>query len=227
MKILICTLLMLLMSVSAFAGNHVWYDKTAGINTMKKIVVLPIEGEISYNGAYGDFTNELSKRIKEINFTTVPGANTSANSVMAGNTPFKALLQEFPNEAARAKAVEEATAADGYLVCRVREDRVQKEWSPEITCNLEIEEYTEETGGPYGNIRYDEYYYTTSHVVPGQYVYLHLVNLDYTLYNLEGEEILLVQNNAQEYGMSQRDLYKHLFKEFAKELKAANKEKGM
>ena len=221
MRILICTVLMMLMSVSAFARNHVWYDKNAGISTMKKIVVFPIEGTTTYQGAYGALTDNLSKRIKNIHFTVLQPGNAQASRIMATNDRLAALLGDFPSEEARAQAVQEATAADAYLICRVREDRVQQDWSPETECAVTIEEYTEETGGPDGTRRYD-----TIHVVPGQYVYLHLLNLDYALYDDQGRKIMLVQNNAQGYGCTQEGLYKDLFKEFSKELKVANKDKG-
>lgn len=226
MRILICTVLMMLMSVSAFARNHVWYDKNAGISTMKKIVVFPIEGTTTYQGAYGALTDNLSKRIKNIHFTVLQPGNAQASRIMATNDRLAALLGDFPSEEARAQAVQEATAADAYLICRVREDRVQQDWSPETECAVTIEEYTEETGGPDGTRRYDTSSYVTTHVVPGQYVYLHLLNLDYALYDDQGRKIMLVQNNAQGYGCTQEGLYKDLFKEFSKELKVANKDKG-
>ena len=226
MRILICTVLMMLMSVSAFARNHVWYDKDAGISTMKKIVVFPIEGTTTYQGAYGALTDNLSKRIKNIHFTVLQPGNAQASRIMATNDRLAALLGDFPSEEARAQAVQEATAADAYLICRVREDRVQQDWSPETECAVTIEEYTEETGGPDGTRRYDASSYVTTHVVPGQYVYLHLLNLDYALYDGQGRKIMLVQNNAKGYGCTQEGLYKDLFKEFSKELKVANKDKG-
>lgn len=225
MRTILCTLLLLLISTNAFAHSHVWYDKNAGISSMKKIVVFPLEGIPSYTDAYNALVQTLSGRIKNMHFTMLYQPNSQARILMQSNDRLKSLLKDFPTEEARAQAVQEATVADGYLVCRIREDRTQIDMSPETSTYVTMEDYTEESGGPNGSRRYDDSSYETVHIIPAKPVFLNLLNLDYTLYDHEGKKVMLVQNNMQNYDLSKENLYKELFKEFAKELKNANKDK--
>ena len=125
-----------------------------------------------------------------------------------------------------AKAVKDITGADAYLVCKIRENSVQRDWSPETICYVTREEYTEERNGPDGYKKYNESSHEKRFVVEGQYVYLHLLNLEYCLYNTFGQKIMLMNNQLQEYGTSEKDQFEDLLKEFAKELQKAKKNVG-
>lgn len=226
MKIFFCTLLMLLVSASSFAYNYVWYDKTAGIDKLKKIVVFPINGEKSFAGAEDVWKDFLTKNAKDVHFTLLTPDNRQMSLIVEQNEDYLALLQDFATEADRGRAVKEKTGADAYFVCNIRENRVQKDWSPEKVCEVEMTSYTESSGGPDGYRKYNERSWVVSHTVPGQYVYLNLLNLEYSLYDTQGRKIMLVQHNTQGYYTNEEKQFRSLLTEFAKEFKQARKNKG-
>ncbi len=226
MRMLLCTLLMLLISVSGYARAHVWYDKDAGIANFKKIAVFPIQGTKGFIGAEDAWKDMLQKNAKKVYFSLLQPDNSQLGGLLEANVDYERLLGDFPDEATRARAVIEATNADAYLICRIREDRIQTDWSPETECIVSMQAYTEESGGPGGYRKYDESSWTQSHVIPGQYVYLYLLNLDYTLYDDQGKKIMVCTNRAQDYGTTEDKQFKELLKEFSKELKIAVNDKG-
>lgn len=226
MKTILFTLLFTLISCNVFADAHVWYDRYAGIDKVKKVVIFPVVGTKNIVGVEDIWKDFLSKRVKGTHFTLLQPDNFQMSLIVDVNRDYEKLLQPFPTEQARAKAVRETTGADAYLVCKVRENRVQRDWSPETTCYVTIEEYTEESGGPDGYKKYNESSHEERFVVEGQYVYLHLLNLEYCLYNTAGEKIMLMNNQLQEYSTREKDQFEDLLKDFAKELKEAKKNVG-
>lgn len=226
MKTILFTLLLMLISGHVFADAHVWYDKYAGIDKVKKVVVFPVVGTKNIVGIEDVWKDLLTKRVKGTYFTLLQPDNSQMSLIVDANKDNEALLRNFPTEQARAKAVKETTGADAYLVCKVRENRVQRDWSPETTCYVTIEEYTVESGGPDGYKKYNESSHEKRFVVEGQYVYLHLLNLEYCLYNTKGEKIMLMNNQLQEYSTSEKEQFEDLLKDFAKELKEAKKNVG-
>lgn len=223
LKVFICTLLMLLVSATGFARNHVWYDKTAGIDKLKKVVVFPINGEKSFIIAEDVWKDFLTKNAKDVHFTLLMPDNQQMSLIVEQNEEYLTLLQEFATEAARGQAVKEKTGADAYLVCSIRENRVQTDWSPEKVCEVEMNSYTESVGGPDGYQKYNEKYWTVFHTVPGQYVYLNFLDLEYTLYNIQGRKIMLLQHKTQGYDTNEEEQFRSLLAEFAKEFKRARK----
>ena len=226
MKSLLFTFLLMMISSCAFADAHVWYDKYAGIDKIKKVVVFPVEGTKNIVGVEDFWKDFLSKRVKGTYFTLLQPENNQMSLIMETNTEYEKLLKTFSSEQDRAKAVKDITGADAYLVCKIRDNSVQRDWSPEKTCYVTIDEYTVESGGPDGYKKYNESSHEERFVVEGQYVYLHLLNLEYCLYNTSGKKIMLMNNQLQEYGTSEKDQFEDLLKEFAKELQKAKKNVG-
>lgn len=226
MKSLLFTLLLIMISSSVFANAHVWYDKYAGIDKIKKVVVFPVVGTKNIVGVEDVWKDFLTKRVKGTYFTLLQPENTQMSLIMEANTEYEKLLKTFSSEQDRAKAVKDITGADAYLVCKIRDNSVQRDWSPEKTCYVTIDEYTVESGGPDGYKKYNESSHEERFVVEGQYVYLHLLNLEYCLYNTSGQKIMLMNNQLQEYGTSEKDQFEDLLKEFAKELQKAKKNVG-
>ena len=226
MKIILCTLLLTIISCCAFADGHVWYDKYAGIDKVKKIVVFPVVGTKNIVGIEDLWKDLLTKRVKGTYFSLLQPDNSQMSLIVDANKDYEVLLKTFPTEQERAKAVRDITGADAYLICNIRENRIQRDWSPETTCNVTIEEYTEERGGPDGYKKYNENSYEKRFVVEGQYVYLHLLNLDYCLYDTNGEKVMLMSNQLQEYKTSEKEQFEELLKDFAKELQKAKKNVG-
>ena len=64
---------------------------------------------------------------------------------------FGSLLQNFPDEKSRAAEVEKVTMADAYIIPRFRENRVQKDISPQRTWNVQLKTWTRIEDGPNGN----------------------------------------------------------------------------
>lgn len=226
MKSLLFTLLLMMISSSVFADAHIWYDKYAGIDKIKKVVIFPVEGTKNIVGVEDVWKDFLTKRVKGTYFTLLQPENTQMSLIMEANTEYEKLLKPFSTEQERAKAVKDITGADAYIVCKIRDNSVQRDWSPEKTCYVTIDEYTVESGGPDGYKKYNESSYEKRFVVEGQYVYLHLLNLEYCLYNTFGQKIMLMNNQLQEYGTSEKDQFEDLLKEFAKELQKAKKNVG-
>ncbi len=224
MKSLLFTLLFMMISSNVFADAHVWYDKYAGIDKIKKVVIFPIVGTKGIMGVEEFWKDYLTKKVKGTYFSLLQPVNTQIG--MGTNNEYGKLLRPFVTEQERAEAVKEITGADAYLVCKVRENRVQRDWSPETTCSVTIEEYTRVRNGPDGNKTFDESSYDDFFVVEGQYVYLHILNLEYCLYNTNGEKIMLMNNQLQEYGTNEKNQFEELLKDFAKELKEAKKNVG-
>ena len=216
----------MMISSSVFADAHVWYDKYAGIDKIKKVVVFPVVGTKNIVGVEDVWKDFLTKRVKGTYFTLLQPENNQMSLIMETNTEYEKLLKHFSTEQDRAKAVRDITGADAYLVCKIRDNSVQRDWSPEKTCYVTIDEYTVESGGPDGYKKYNESSHEERFVVEGQWVYLHLLNLEYCLYNTYGQKIMLMNNQLQEYGTSEKDQFEDLLKEFAKELQKAEKNVG-
>lgn len=214
MKIFLLMLMMIMIHNSAFAYAHIWYDKMAGINALKNVVMFPIVGADGYSDWDLILQERLTKKVKGVGFSVLPTE----------------VLDLYPNalttDLAKAQVVKEMTEADAYLVCKIREKSVKKDWSPEKECYVEMEAYTEVTNGPRGDKRFDESTWTETFVVPGQYVYLKTLVLDYCLYNTNGEKILLLSNRTQGYQVSESQQFEELAKEFAEEFKDAKKNSG-
>jgi len=220
--ILVCVFLLVAGS-EAFAYGHLWYNQFAGIKNIKKIVVYPIDGMKHFETAEEKLMDYSEKKIEGVYFTLLKPPNEEAQKILRPNEDHAYMLQDFANEKARAWAVRERSGADAYLICRVRENVVQKDLSPEKAVNVEIKSWTEERGGPNGDRTYNESSYHTTHIIPAQYVYLHILDLEYSLYDLNGNKIMTFNNRLQGYGTSEQAQFQTLLKEFAKELSRAKK----
>ena len=227
MRTLLLSLLLLITTSQALAFDHVWFNKEAASGKITKIAIFPIADFNNFYEAEGYLQDKLQERVKGIYFTLLKPANHKSNDILAANADHQYLVEhEFGSEAERGKAVQERVGADAYLICKLREDRVQKDWSPETWDTVEIKSWTEEWGGPDGYKKYNESSYMTNHLVPGCYVYLQILDLDFTLFNNKGEKIMLYNARRQGYGTTEIDLFRDLLKGFSGELKKAKKMAG-
>ena len=225
MRVVIMCLLKLLIGNTAFAAPQLWYDKTVPFKNIKKIVVLPIEGEY-YPNAANDWKKKLEDKVKKIHFSFLEIERT-IDPFIEENADYDYILNtEFASEEERGRAIQEKTAADAYLICKVRVNEEQTDWSPETECDVTISRYTTDSGGPDGYQRYDESSYDTTYTVEGQWVSLHRVELDYYMYDTNGNKIMLLKNKTQGYDEREDAQFRELFKEFAEELKDVCKHKG-
>ncbi len=224
MRILVLVCILLMQVTGVLAHGHLWYDRYAGLENIKKVVILPIEGEKDFFEAEGYLDEKLEGKIEDTYFSSVAPANRASEDILAPSDHYEFFLHtQFADEKERAAAVRERLAADAYLVCRVRENRVQTDWSPETYTTVTITNYMYERGGPHGDRRYNEHSYTTGHLIPGGYVYLHCLDLDWALYDAEGNPLMLYNTGLKQYGTSEVRQFKELLKEFAREMKDARK----
>lgn len=222
-RICLAILLLMLCSSTVFAKGHLWYDKDSGLGQCKKIVVFPVEGQYEFLQANDVLGNNIEQRLKGVAFTIL-ARNSQESLIMQDNANLAYLRNtEFSDERERGAAVKEKTNADFYLLCRVREARIQSDWSPEVTEYVTLSAYTVESGGPSGYRKYDESSWTVPYTVEGQYVDLHLLDLEYILYNKQGEKVMLFQNRRQGYGTSEELQFKDCLKEFTVALRDAKK----
>lgn len=225
-KICLWTLILLMFSINAFAHNHVWYDKSAGIGKLRKVVVFPINGHKNVKDIEDLWKDYLTKRNKNVYFALLTPDNAQESMIIVQNEDYLTLLNDYATEADRAKAVKEKTGADAYLICNIRTNKIQTDWSPEKVCYVNMTSYTRITDAPDGDRTINRQTWSVRHVVPGQYVYLNILNLEYCLYDTNGNKIMLLQHRIQGYNTNEEEQFKNLLTEFSKEFKEAKKNKG-
>ncbi len=216
----------------AFAYNSIWYDVSAGIPKMKKIVVLAMEGETGYPAAEEYLVHRLENKVKGIHFSLVKPHGDLAGRILAERAYDKELLKKFPSEEKRAAAVYDNTGADAYLVCAIRENRVQTDRSPRTEVEVTMRRYTkefEERGKwwqPDRELRtYNQQEWTQHHVIPEQYVHLRRITLEYTLYDIRGKKILTMKDRKYSYVYNEKELFEDSLKEMAEEMRDIKKGK--
>lgn len=223
MKALIISLLLLLVHSCAFAYGNVWYDKNGALSKATKIVVFPINGAKGYGMADSYLHDKLQERVKGVYFPLVVPPNAQSTQIIAANKDYEYLTGYFADEKARGAAVEERLAADAYIICKVRENRVQHDVSPETWTTVTIEAWTEETGGPDGYKKWDESSYEQDYLVPEKDLYLNILDLDFYMYDTNGNKIMLFNTRRQSYEDDETALFRDIIKEYANEVKKAKK----
>lgn len=223
MKILIITVLMLLLHSCTFAYGNIWYDKDSILGKATKIVVFPIQGIKGYGMADSYLQDKLQEKMKGVYFPLIVPPNAQSTQIIAENQDYKYLTGYFANEKERGAAVEERLAGDAYIICKVRENRIQHDVSPETWTTVTINAWTEETGGPDGYKKWDESSYEQEHLIPEQDIYLHILDLDFYMYDTNGNKIMLFNTRQQSYADNETSLFRDIIKEYANEIKKAKK----
>ena len=134
MKKKLCVLLtcvnmfsVLAMGIASAEGN-IWMNENTDIpaSRYKKVAVYPIcypgetDGDYMHDPEYNDLLlKRLNKREKGINWMGFSPMIEEKEHILRDNPEYDRLLTHFPTEKDRAKAVYDATAADGYLLPRV------------------------------------------------------------------------------------------------------------
>lgn len=223
MRVVIISLLLILIHSCAFAYGNLWYDKTSALSKATKIVIFPISGIKGYDMADSYLQDKLQDKVKGVYFSLIVPPNQKSTQLIAENKDYKYLTGNFADEKARGAAVEEHLAADAYIICKVRENRVQHDVSPATWTQVTIEAWTEETGGPDGYKKWDESSYVEDHLVPEKDIYLNILDLDFYMYDTNGNKIMLFNTRQQSYPDNEIDLFRDIIKEYANEVKKANK----
>ncbi len=240
MRILIRALLVALFFISwhaaAFAYGGLWIARGATLPAMKKLVLFPMSisddlNEFAINGdensavfRQNDYLHRrLSKKLKDTNFLRL-APDIGEQRIRENIAPFAALLAPTANASKRAAEVHQLTMADGYLVPHFRENWVRIDISPETAFHFTLRSWTERRDEKGTRVTKD-YSYPVTHIVPEKKMEFRIMDVDYTLYDKAGHEILSFENSDRKYFADPVSMYKDLAEEFADVLKAARKGK--
>lgn len=244
LKVLLATGLVTLMAQgTALAYDMMWFDRDAGIDTFRKVMVYPMaEGTRDNffpdnNGKFGKYNYELHKRLTrhakgiyyyEL-FDGVDEKEKMASAVPKAERDV--LLAKFPTEEARAAAVFDASGADGYIVPYFRQRNTITDYSPPATVSIKVKSYTRVQDAPNSNYDgtrsydTDERYWTETVYVPEAYLTRYVTALEFTMYNDEGKKIFTCLNRRHSYDHNFDDEYKDMKDDFADDLKDIKKNK--
>lgn len=240
MRKLIRTLLVALffasLQATTFAYGGLWIERGAPLTAMKKLVLFPMSisndlNEFAVNGdessavfRQNDYLHRrLSKKLKDANFLRL-APDIGEQRIRENIAPFAALLAPTPNAAKRAADIHRLTMADGYLVPHFRENRVRIDISPKTTFHFTLRSWTEVRDEKGTRVTKDCSYPVT-HVVPEKAMEFRIMDVDYTLYDETGHELLSFENSDRAYFADPVSMYRDLAEEFADVLKKARKGK--
>ena len=219
----------------AEAACDIWFDRGAGIDRFQKVVVYPIavksrdNFQIQNDGVFGTYNYEMHKRlnrhVKGITFYELAGMIDEKEKVIAvDEAQQQKLLAKFPDEKARAAAIFDEFAADGYIMTYLRDYRTVEDYSPECTVRVKQQSYTEDTGGPNGRKVYDKKSWEVTHTIPAKYLTRYILGMETAMYNEVGNKIFTYYNHDESYyGVSQ--MYTSQKDDMVDELKDIKKNK--
>lgn len=235
-RTLLFALLFFSWHAATFAHGGLWITRDAALPSMKKLVLFPMSisddlNEFAMDGnedsavfKQNDYLHRrLSKKLKDTNVLRL-APDIGEQRIREDVAPFASLLAPSASASARAAAIHNLTMADGYIVPHFRENWVRTDISPEATFHFTLRSWTERRDEKGTHVT-DEYSYPVTHVVPEKEMKLRIMDVDFTLYDEAGHEILSFENSDREYFADAVSMYKDLTDEFADELKAARKGK--
>ncbi len=222
--------------LTALAHGGLWIDLDAELRSMKKLVLFPmsISDDLNVFAVDGDESSavfrqndylhrRLSKKLKDANLLRL-APDIGEQRIRETVSPFGALLAPAANAAARAAEVRRLTMADGFLVPHFRENWVRVDISPETVFHFTLREWTEIKDEKGTRVTEDRSWFV-EHVVPEKEMLLRIMDVDYTLYDEQGREVLSFENSRRRYFADAVDMYEDLAEEFAEEVKKARKGK--
>lgn len=246
LKTLLATGLVTLMAQgTAMAYDMMWFDRNAGIDTFRKVMVYPMaEGTRDNfypdnNGKFGSYNYELHKRLtrhaKGITYYELfEGADEKEKMATAvPKAERDRLLGKFPSEKDRAAAVFNASGADGYIVPYFRQREIVTDYSPAAYVDIDVKAYTTVENAPNkdynGTVSYtkDERYWTETVYVPEAYLSRYVTALEFTMYNEDGDKIFTCLNRRHSYYHDFDYEYKDMKDDFADDLKDIKKNKDV
>lgn len=239
-KIICGALSGLILSIGSSAGAFglFWYDLNSDLPMWKKVVIFPLSNArepdrflistdedslLYWENKY--LMERFDKKIKNMHTVRLAPGIKEKNEILIDK--YGALLQPFPSEKARAAAVFEQTGADMYIIPRFTQKYMHHDVSPSIEADVELKSWTEETGGPDGDKKYNEKKKTVHHVMPARDVYMNVTELAYIGYDTEANKVMLFSDIRHGGGDEKhvfRDISKYLRKEFS-EIKGGSRSK--
>ena len=189
--------------VAALAHGNIWMDENVAKNEQvtkyKKVILFPIHDQTSVDGRpdqyqawNSEFAKRVNKRIKKTNFiwfedpSDAQAADKKKEKLMITreNAAYKELLQHYPTEEARGKAVYDKTGAEGYLLPHLRYYNARVDVSPATWTNVQMESYYDVEDGPYGDQSKQGYHsWYESHQIPEHRRTLQMLDMDFVLYD--------------------------------------------
>ena len=242
LKIFCIALMTLFIQSSVHAYGIFWYDMNSDMANWKKVVIFPLAYSWDKN-KYLISTDEnsllywenkllmerMEKKIKNMHTVRLAPGIAEKGEILIDK--YSVLLQQYPNEKARAEAVFEQTGADMYLLPRFKQKHIQKDISPRTVVNVQMRSWTEEKNGPNGDRTYDERNWTETHVIPAKEIFLHIMELEFEGYDTEkAQKVLTFVDSRREYGVDDkhqfRNITKYIRKDFGDIKSGKHKDKG-
>lgn len=170
------------------AEGNIWMDENAEVqaNQFKKIILFPIENASAEDSMiYNNILHKrANKRIKKTNFLGFSKVFTEEQKHILREPKYQALDRHFNSEEERFQAVKELTAADGYLIPRLRWEKERIDHSPATWVNVRMESYYDEKNGPHGDrYRLSHRSWWQSHMIPAKDLPLRMIDMDFVLYD--------------------------------------------
>ena len=229
-KTIFAVFMAMLIPMGAMAHGHLWYDLTSHVPQFKKLVVYPLSysGKDNYLLTDDEQSNIYKmndyldkKMVRKLKYKTIPlGHSIQENKdIRIDEEKYRSLYGPFADEKARGAAVGEITAADGYLVPRIRENRLETYQSPQKVVNITMRAWTEITNGPNGNQITDNRQWYENHIIPAKTQYLRHMDMEYTLYNDQGDRVLTFENNNHLHDSDEVHSFRELTDEFRKDMR--------
>ena len=215
----------LLLSMAAFvpvagAEGNIWMDESAEVqvNKYQRVILFPIENATQAESAvYNNILHKrANKRIKKTNFLGFSKVFTEEQKHILREPKYQALDRHFNSENERFQAVKEITAADGYLVPRLRWEKERIDHSPATWVNVKMESYYDEKDGPNGN-RYKLGYnsWWQSHMIPAKDLPLRMIDMDFVLYDgYTGKKAMTMIDYYRCYDKSKEHAFNVITKNF-------------
>lgn len=224
------------LAVPAYAIGNIWTDEHAEIQAKqyKKVVLFPIrepnesEGTFNENQGYNEYLyKELKKHVHKTNILGFGDLLKEKKHILRDNAQYDALTRHFDSEADRAKAVYDATAADGYLIPHIRWEKERVDTSPATWTRVKMESYYNIIDGPDGS-KYQQNYnsWWHDHLIPESQATLQMLDMDFILYDAyTGKKAMTRIDYYRNYNVDQRHALKRIGRGLAKDWAKLRKDK--
>lgn len=226
-------------SPAVSAHGNIWMDENQGVadknfiavKDYKKIILFPIrylqepDGRVDQLQEYNDMLfQRVNKRIRRTNFPRFedPADPKKADKkkeklyILRDDPGYEKLLQHFPTEKDRAKAVYDLTGAQGYLLPHIRWENERIDTSPATWKRVHYETYYNIVNGPQGNkykLNYQSWY--GSHQIPSHSRTLQMLDMDFVIYDAyTGKKAMTLIDYYRCYDVDQRHAFDQIAKNF-------------
>ena len=228
------------------AHGNIWMDENMGQNERvtkySRIILFPLSDSRSIDGRpdqyqewNAEFAKRINKRIKKTNFICFQDPNDTQAAdkrkeremILRSKPEYQKLLHHFPTEEDRARAVDEATGAEGYLLPHIRYWNERTDVSPATWTNVSMESYYDIEDGPNGDqSKLDHRTWTESHLIPESSKKLEMLDLDFTIYDARTrKKVLTLVDYYRCYNVTPIHAFEQITKNFSGDWDRLKKDK--